>query len=194
MAFKECFATTQELIQCAESLDSESTVKIVGLLDALNKTLTTLIESKKEPVIVKGSIKPYGCLKCKETDPKQFNRKKTECTPCMSKAGYEKIKVKLDEGKERNILARLERGNCSVCNLVVTRDTAQMFDWDHKNPTEKSYAISKMNYKSDDLFRAEIAKCDLSCRNCHMMRTMSQFKDNTIKKRTCKKSEIVSEK
>lgn len=194
MAFKESFAITLDLIKRAEFMDRESALEIVGLLEALNKTLTTIVESKKEPIIVKGSIKPYGCLKCKETDPTQFNRKKTECTPCMSKAGYEKIKVKLDEGKERNILARLERGNCSVCNLVVTRDTAQMFDWDHKSPAEKSCAISRMNYKSDEIFRAEIAKCDLTCRNCHMMRTMVQFKDNSIKKRTCKKSEITAEK
>jgi hypothetical protein len=127
--------------------------------------------------------KERKCLKCNTTNPENFNRKKTECTQCMSKAGYEKIKVRLDLGKERNIKARLDRKECSVCSLKVERKNAQMFDWDHKNPGEKRYAISKMNYKEDVVFFEEIAKCDLTCRNCHMMRTMNQFKQNTIPKR-----------
>ena len=123
------------------------------------------------------------CSKCHTTNPKNFNRKKTECTQCMSKAGYEKIKIRLESGKERNIQARLDRKECSVCNLKVERTNAQMFDWDHKNPFEKCFAISKMNYKKDEIFFQEIAKCDLTCRNCHMMRTMSQFQSNEIPKR-----------
>jgi hypothetical protein len=127
--------------------------------------------------------KKRQCLKCKTTDPGKFHRKKSECTPCMSKAGYEKIKIRLNIGKERNVQARLERKECSVCKLQVERQNAQMFDWDHRNPSEKRFAISKMNYKEDAIFFEEIAKCDLTCRNCHMMRTMRQFQENTIPKR-----------
>ena len=161
-------------------------------LDELQKealeTITNHILSCKM-IIMKNSEqkitskKERKCLKCNTTNPENFNRKKTECIQCMSKAGYEKIKVRLDLGKERNIKARLDRKECSVCNLKVERHNAQMFDWDHKNPAEKHYAISKMNYKEDAIFFEEIAKCDLTCRNCHMMRTMRQFQQNVIPKR-----------
>jgi len=123
------------------------------------------------------------CAKCHTTDPKRFNRKKTECTQCISKAAYEKIKIRLNTGKERNIQARLARKECSVCKLHVERHNAQMFDWDHRNPAEKRFAISKLNYKEDAPFFQEIAKCDLTCRNCHIMRTMAQFQNNEIPKR-----------
>ena len=133
---------------------------------------------------------PFGrkerkCLKCETTNPEKFHRKKSECVQCMSKAAYEKIKIRLNAGKERNIQARLDRKECSVCKLQVERQNAQMFDWDHRNPLEKCFAISKMNYKEDAMFFEEIAKCDLSCRNCHMMRTMRQFEQNSIPKRQC---------
>jgi hypothetical protein len=139
-----------------------------------------LLNNCKQKTIIKKELK---CLKCNTTNPENFNRKKSECIQCMSKAGYEKIKVRLDLGKERNIQARMDRKECSVCNLKVERHNAQMFDWDHKNPAEKRYAISKMNYKEDAIFFEEITKCDLTCRNCHMMRTMLQFQQNEIPKR-----------
>lgn len=173
----------------------------IGVLQTILQSLQTPLPNDIEEAIVKhiqssANIlteyiassatrvkKDRKCQKCNTTNPENFNRKKTECIQCMSKASYEKIKVRLESGKERNILARLERKECSVCKLVVERTNAQMFDWDHRNPSEKQYAISKMNYKEDGLFFEEIAKCDLTCRNCHMMRTMRQFQQNVITKR-----------
>jgi hypothetical protein len=128
----------------------------------------------------------YKCLKCNQSDPSMFNRKKSECTPCMSKSLYKKQKITIEKGKERNIITRLSRKECTVCKYKVTRENALSFDWDHRDAFEKTYQISKMNCKSDDLFYAEIEKCDLVCRNCHALRTKHQFDNNLIPKRKCK--------
>lgn len=182
-AMDDCVNKLNDVIKCISSisLEPDTMKEILQHIDICYVSLSTYIKSEDIPT--KPYIKAYKCLKCNETNPARFNRKKSECTPCMSKAGYEKIKVKLEQGKERNILARIAREKCSVCGFKVIRENAQMFDWDHKNPSEKLYAISKMNYKTDESFFTEIAKCELTCRNCHMMRTMRQFNDNVIPKR-----------
>lgn len=131
-------------------------------------------------------LKDHKCLKCNETNPIMFSRKNSECTPCMSKAGYEKIKVKLEKGKERNVLSRIARGACVSCKFNVTKENALSFDWDHREPSKKLFNISRMNYKTDELFYAEIAKCDILCRNCHAIKTQYQFDNNLIGKRKCK--------
>ncbi len=164
-----------------KSIDESVSNELMNNFDALNDLLIKMNQSYS-----KRSLKPYKCLKCNQTNPKMFNRKKTECVPCMSKAAYEIIKDKINNGKERNIAARISRGHCSKCELKVTRENAQMFDWDHRNPKEKTYLISRMNRKSDELFYSEIEKCDLLCRNCHAMRTMQQFNANELQKRRTK--------
>jgi hypothetical protein len=157
--------------------------EIISEINSLNMSLMKYIPSIR--------IKEHKCLKCNETNPLMFNRKISECTPCMSKAGYEKIKVKLEKGKERNIIARIARKECTVCKLKVIRENALSFDWDHRNPSEKTQQISKMNCKSDKLFDAEIAKCDIVCRNCHIIKTQYQFDNNLIPKRKCKTVENI---
>lgn len=178
MSLLKSFEELVELLKIHEDKLQKET--LVTIANHILSCKTILTENSPQKSTGK---KERKCLKCNTTNPENFNRKKTECIQCMSKAGYEKIKVRLDAGKERNIQARLDRKECSVCNLKVERQNAQMFDWDHKNPAEKRYAISKMNYKEDSIFFEEITKCDLTCRNCHMMRTMSQFQQNTIPKR-----------
>ena len=190
MSLEPCIARLCDYIKQGIVLDTVTYETVISHIELCNSLFEKALEPAKCETGAKVSRKEPKCLKCNETDIKLFNRKKTECVPCMSKAGYVKIKAKIEQGKERNILARLSREKCSVCSLIVTRENAQMFDWDHRNPSEKTCAIAKMNYKSDELFVAEIAKCDLTCRNCHSMRTMQQYKDNEIPKRkSTKKSE-----
>jgi hypothetical protein len=160
-------------------LEPDKLDEISSEINSLNISLMKYI-----PTIV---AKDYKCLKCNETNPLMFNRKISECTPCMSKAGYEKIKVKLEKGKERNIMARIAREECACCKLKVTRDNAICFDWDHREPSNKIYPISRMNYKTDELFNVEIEKCDLLCKHCHAVRTKYQFDNNIIMKRKSKK-------
>lgn len=47
-----------------------------------------------------------------------------------------------------------------------------MFDFDHRNPEEKTCGVG--DYKSLAKMREEALKCDLVCANCHRMRTHIQ--------------------
>ena len=52
-----------------------------------------------------------------------------------------------------------------------------VLEFDHRNPEEKHKCISKMTYSGHSLeaLKAEIAKCDIRCANCHKRRTAKQF-------------------
>jgi hypothetical protein len=49
-----------------------------------------------------------------------------------------------------------------------------MFDFDHRDPAEKQFAMSQKGSLALDRFREEALKCDLVCANCHRMRTHRQ--------------------
>jgi hypothetical protein len=190
MALVESASRLTETLMRLRLSEAETPIELVEMMDAMNNALLKYVKEPETPV--KRGIKEYSCLKCGEKNPEMFNRKKSECTPCISKAGYVKIKVKLDQGKERNVAARLSRVECMHCKLKVTQENALMFDWDHRNPSEKTYTVSRMNYKTDELFNAEIEKCDLVCKNCHILRTMRQHAANEIPKRKSKMSTNVA--
>jgi hypothetical protein len=46
-----------------------------------------------------------------------------------------------------------------------------VLDFDHRDPAEKSFAISSARNTSMRQLIAEIAKCDVRCANCHRRRT-----------------------
>ena len=73
------------------------------------------------------------------------------------------------------IQAKLERKHCVDCLLLVTRDNWPIFEWDHLDPAQKSFTIAQNRHARLELVAAEIAKCDLVCRNCHGLRTYKQI-------------------
>ena len=44
--------------------------------------------------------------------------------------------------------------------------------WDHRPGTDKLFELSAGFARSRDEVRAEIAKCELVCTNCHTIRTV----------------------
>lgn len=64
--------------------------------------------------------------------------------------------------------------DCGYSNILA-------LEFDHREPTEKSFTISKFlskNHASDnklELLRREIEKCDVVCSNCHTIRTARTF-------------------
>ena len=71
---------------------------------------------------------------------------------------------------------KLKRSCCMDCLMVVTVDITYVFDFDHRDPSEKLFAIST-NYKGVSVASLikEMNKCDLVCANCHRHRTQKQF-------------------
>jgi L-lysine 2,3-aminomutase len=67
------------------------------------------------------------------------------------------------------------------CHKKVERDNTFVFDFDHRDPEQKSFAISEHlhTYTTDRLLH-EMDKCDLICANCHRVRTNAQQKSGVL--------------
>lgn len=67
------------------------------------------------------------------------------------------------------LIASLKAGPCADCGV---RYPPYVMDFDHRDPSKKSFTIS-MSHRSSGArkVREEIAKCDLVCANCHRERT-----------------------
>ena len=120
---------------------------------------------------------------------RHLNRKE-KCEMCK-KAHNEYIKsrrkpakgkaVTRISGRIQTIEEKLRRGKCLDCDLLVTRENYFCFDFDHREPADKSFAISRKNRDvSADTLHAEFAKCDLVCANCHRIRTHRQMKTGVL--------------
>jgi hypothetical protein len=72
-------------------------------------------------------------------------------------------------------LRELREVPCSDCG---SRFAGHQMDFDHRNPTEKSFNLcaSRAALKSREQLLAEAAKCDVVCANCHRLRTRRQHR------------------
>ncbi len=70
---------------------------------------------------------------------------------------------------QSKLLADLRMGPCLDCGGTFPFFVMQ---FDHRDPREKSYVVSKMVGRTGrDRILAEVAKCDVVCANCHRKRT-----------------------
>jgi len=76
--------------------------------------------------------------------------------------------------KQMVIDAKFQRGACAHCNLEVTLDNWIVFEWDHIDPTIKSFGLSRSKNKSVQAIMEELDKCQLLCSNCHQLHTYKQ--------------------
>ena len=66
---------------------------------------------------------------------------------------------------ERKLWAVNYLGNkCSKCGITYPH---YVYDFHHKNPKEKEFAISLILYYSEESLKKELDKCALLCANCH---------------------------
>ena len=69
---------------------------------------------------------------------------------------------------------KFERGACEHCGLEVDDFNHPIMQWDHIDPSQKSFTLSRAahhaNLQLADV-RAETEKCQLLCANCHGLRT-----------------------
>lgn len=92
--------------------------------------------------------------------------------PRTSPTHLDKKKIVLD--------AKFERGACAHCDLAVTINNWVVFEWDHIDPTIKSFGLSDARRHSVEDIIKELDKCQLLCSNCHQLHTYTQghFKGN----------------
>ena len=117
----------------------------------------------------------------------QRHRKRGENCEACKKAATRELGIKRGakprstahriKGRVAIIEEKLRRGVCMDCNMEVTRDNYFCFDFDHRDPMQKSFSISaKSRDVAQGTLEAEFAKCDLVCANCHRLRTHIQMK------------------
>ena len=70
--------------------------------------------------------------------------------------------------------AKLEVGRCVVCNLACGEHNHVAFDWDHIDPSTKSFGLGDTRSQTFIKIAEEIAKCRLVCKNCHAVETHRQ--------------------
>ena len=69
---------------------------------------------------------------------------------------------------------KLRRGFCLDCNLPADLTNLAVFEFDHREPEHKLFAVGNCNGKPLAMLEAEMAKCDMLCANCHRLRTIDQ--------------------
>jgi len=102
---------------------------------------------------------------------------------------HHKIKTK-EEGRDTTRKCKVEkrarinekkreRGECLKCGMECVEGNEFLFDLDHRDPQKKTISVSQLVDKSWDDFNeqlpVEMAKCDLLCCGCHMIKTFYSF-------------------
>lgn len=117
---------------------------------------------------------------CKECSIKRANARQKANLPEILKARNEKAdyfrKYKLDRKlKVRAWLKDLKESTpCADC---MGQFPSECMDFDHRDPSKKVRGVAAMIGAAQNLetIKAEIAKCDLVCANCHRIRTAKQL-------------------
>ena len=119
------------------------------------------------------------CKLCGERDPAKFYySNRTYCIPCFRNKSITKAK----EYRQVDIQEKLTRGSCVVCKRSVTEDTIHHFEWNHRDPAEKSHNVSKLVFVPKK-YKTEVEKCDLVCLLCHADITKQQIADGIFQGR-----------
>jgi hypothetical protein len=89
--------------------------------------------------------------------------------------GYKKCSA-LRQRKTFINQAKLAIGKCAHCSEVVHPSETYLFDWNHKDPSNKTINISSMMTHSLKEIEHEIHKCNLLCCKCHRLTTRNDRK------------------
>lgn len=85
-------------------------------------------------------------------------------------------KIELQNNRRRSHLewcaSFKESQGCTDCGITDSR----VLDFDHLPEYKKDFVIAKGYSKSLEVIKAEVAKCEVVCANCHRIRTYERRK------------------
>lgn len=113
------------------------------------------------------------CTKCSQVRPLsdyQANRRSPDglqqhCRPCQL------ANVRGVREARRDIVRQAKNVPCADCGQSYP---SYVMDFDHRDPSTKMFELAKAKLYGEARIRAEIAKCDVVCANCHRARTYRQ--------------------
>jgi len=73
--------------------------------------------------------------------------------------------------KRKAIVAALRNQPCADCGVQYP---SYIMEFDHRNPTAKSFTLAGANRRSIEDIMLELSKCDVVCANCHRARTFTR--------------------
>lgn len=97
----------------------------------------------------------------------------TKCRDCTIAASSERSKASYADilGKKRSNRALIRSLKDRPCRDCHKRFHPVCMDFDHRDPADKVRGVTAMVGQSEEAIRAEAAKCDVVCANCHRIRT-----------------------
>lgn len=73
--------------------------------------------------------------------------------------------------RKREVMVRAKSKPCMDCGVQYP---SWVMEFDHRNPADKKFQVSRVEGCSMANLLLEIAKCDVVCANCHAERTHRQ--------------------
>lgn len=76
--------------------------------------------------------------------------------------------VRFSRQRNRELILKYKARPCFDCGVQYNPWVMQ---FDHRDPLQKRYNLTKMGWCSVETLLSEISKCDVVCANCHAERT-----------------------
>ena len=102
------------------------------------------------------------CSVCEKIKPIfYFGKKRYDCRDCRSTIQSPKNKKRKRDIKIQcvNYLG----GECIRCGYKLP----EAIDFHHIDPSKKEFGVAEVNFKFNELLKAELRKCAPLCKNCH---------------------------
>lgn len=117
---------------------------------------------------------PKGKWCCAECADKDTQRENEEKKSMNNKAHH--LAWKISFWRKFVELEKTSRGRCCDCGKLVTSENLRIFEFDHRDPRTKIDSIAHlvMQMRPFRVIKAEMAKCDLRCQDCHRARSKKE--------------------
>jgi len=117
-----------------------------------------------------------ACRACKDAAAQEFRKRNGSKPRRAAKFVNNKTRMKFMRQIVRQavVLEKMRRGQCLDCGRLCDESNFFAFDFDHRDPADKAFAVSQFGNKEKlEPLHAEMAKCDLVCAYCHRLRTFA---------------------
>ncbi len=187
LELKHCWSCDRHFSATTEYFHSDSS-QSCGLSGSCKKCSLERKEAwrKANPVKANSHALKYRCLHPVKYTPKQkiakvcvmcgsgFETHSKTKVCCSVSCGYKNHQLKSSKPKKIRISRKVENQKYiwaykeHSCCIYCGEQQPEVLMFHHREPNEKSFTISEVKTRPLDEVKAEIAKCDLLCANCHM--------------------------